>query len=284
MFIRKGIRYVFMDQAGGGEGGGAGGSSPAGGAEVAAHDAAATPPAAASGTILAQGIEGQTPVIPEKYQVKKEDGSIDIEASSLKLAEAYGHLEKRLGSGDLPPKTDGEYQVTLPEAFKDLDLANDEGFLSFRKSAHAAGLSQKQFDFVMQQYFDVAPKLVGGAQQLSADECTAELQKEWKSPEQYKAEIGKAYKAAVAYCGDDAQAVINDYGNDPRIIRALAKIGAEIGEDNAPQPQSLPGGSSIESMMTSEAYTNPKHPDHARVSKQVADFYEQQTKGQSLVM
>lgn len=275
------IFYVRMAEADAGEGGGAGSSGS--GADAGAGEAAGTW-AVDAGTALAQagteGGQGQTVAIPEKYQVKKADGTVDVEASSLKLAEAYGNLEKRIGTGDLPPKTADEYTIPVPDDMKELfDPKTDPLMGAFLKDAHAAGLTQKQMDLVMGKYFELAPQLVEGGQQLSADACIADLKQEWKTDEQYKAEIGKAFKAAQAFGDKDAQAIVKDYGNDPRIIRLLARVGAELGEDSSINPGgTLPGGQSVESLMMSEAYTNPKHADHARVSAQVQAHFDNQAK------
>jgi hypothetical protein len=243
--------------------------------------------AAQSASVLAnaggEGQQSQAVAIPEKYQVKKEDGTVDIEASSLKLAEAYGHLEKRLGSGDAPPKTPEEYQIIVPDALKDaLDPKTDPLLGAFLKDAHAAGLSQKQVDLVMGKYFDLAPKLIEGSRQLSEAECIADLKNEWKDDATFKAEVGKAYKAVQAYGDKDAQAILAEYGNDPRVIRLMARVGAELGEDRSINPGgTLPGGQSVESLMQSEAYTNPKHADHARVSAQVQGYFNKQAEAQA---
>lgn len=298
----KGLRHVLMDAAtdgsasgvatgagGIGDGGaaaGAGGDPAASGAPAAgtASDAGAAAGAAGAGAPAGDGKgtaleSGAPPVtIPEKYQVKKEDGSLDIEASSLKLAEAYGHLEKRLGSGDVPPKTPEEYTVTVPDALKDTwKPAEDPLLQGFLKEAHAAGFTQKQIDLALGRYMEIAPQLVAGGQALTAEDCTAALKTEWKTDEQYKAEVGKAYKAAVGFGGSDAEGIIKDHGNDPRIIRLLARVGAEMGEDTSISTgASTNGGQSVESLMASEAYNNPKHADHARVSKQVSDHFARQ--------
>ena len=278
-------RYYLMDAAGeGGDVGGGAGSvtAPAPALASGAVAAPALVPAPAvpapsdPGNALAAGATPATPAtIPEKYQVKKEDGTLDVEASSLKLAEAYGHLEKRLGTGDVPPKTADDYQIAVPDAFKDTWKPEDDPMLQeFKKDAHAAGLNQKQFDFVMSKYFKMAPDLVMGARKLDVEACNAQLRTEWKTDDQYKAEVGKAHKAAVGYFGADAEAIIAEYGNDPRMVRALAKIGAEMGED-----RSINGGggagtqAGVDGLMTSEAYNNPRHPDHTRVSKQVSDHF-----------
>ena len=288
MFLR-GIWHVLMDQANAGEGGGSSAGAPEGStAEGApsvpaggdADTGTATQPGQINGsTALSQGAEaGQAVAIPEKYQVKKEDGTLDIEASSLKLAEAYGHLEKRMGSGDLPPKTADEYAIAVPDALKETWNPKEDPLLGdFLKDAHAAGLTQKQVDLVMGKYFEMAPALVDGSRQLSADDCVADLRSEWKTDDQYKAEVGKAYKAAVAYGDKDAEAIIKDYGNDPRIVRFMARVGNELGEDRSLNPGgSQQGGQSVESLMSSEAYNNPKHVDHARISAQVQRHFQAQ--------
>lgn len=281
--------YVCMDEANAGEGGGSssgladsgatGATENAGGQTGATGETDGAGTGDNAGTALSQaGQQPQTVAIPEKYQVKKEDGSIDVEASSLKLAEAYGHLEKRLGSGDVAPKAVADYQIAVPDELKDQwNPGEDAKLQDFLGKAHASGLTQKQLDLVMGAYFETAKDLVTGSRMLSADECVAELKTEWKTDEQYKSEIGKAFKAAQAYGDNDAEAIVRDYGNDPRIIRLLSRVGSEIGEDQSMGTgNALPTGQTVEGLMVSEAYTNPKHPDHARVSAQVQAYFGKQ--------
>lgn len=264
------IRRVFMDEADAGEGGGAGG----GGSEGGNAGSEAAQPAASS--VMAGAAEQVAPpAIPEKYQVKKEDGSVDIEASSLKLAEAYSHLEKRMGSGDAPPKSAAEYKIEVPEALKDSwNPAEDKPLQDFLSAAHAKGYTQAQVDLALSTYHAIAPGILEGNAQLSVEECTAELRNVWKTDAEFKEGVDLSYKAAVAYAGEDAEALMNKYGNDPMIIKAFARIGKELGEDRSINPGSeLPAGTSVESLQLSEAYSNPKHPDHVKVSKHVADYY-----------
>lgn len=292
----KGFRYVFMDEETGGEGsaGGAGaGESNSDGSTGAAAvcqaeatgagdvgetaGSAAAAIADGSGTALQSGA-ATTTKIPEKYQVKKEDGTLDVEASSLKLAEAYGNLEKRIGTGDIPPKAAGDYEIAVPDMFKDaIDPKTDPIMQDFITKAHAAGFTQKQMDLAMGEYFAIAPQLVASSVQLSAEDCTAQLRTEWKTDDQYKSEVGKAYKAAVGYAGDDADYIIKTYGNDPKVIRMLNRVGAEMGEDKSLAPAgSSSGGQSVDALMSSPAYNDPKDPNHARVSEQVRKHFEAQ--------
>lgn len=251
---------VFMAEADAGEGGGAAGGW------------------AYAGTGADYGGQGQTVAIPERYQVKTEGGALDIEASSLKLAEAYRTLEKRVGTGDMRPSSAAEYKIAVPEELKgDWDQNSDPLLSSFLKDAHEAGYTQSQIDFVMGKYFEIAPQLMGGPRQFSAETCVAELKQEWQSDEQYSAETRKAFKAAQAYGDKDAEAIIQNHGNDPRIIRLLARIGAQMGEDRSINPGGTQHGiQTVEGLMRSEAYSNPKHPDHQRVSAQVQAYYAKQ--------
>jgi hypothetical protein len=273
-------RYFLMDEVGAGGDTGSGAGDVAAAGDAADAGAAAKPSGAAekpAGTVLQAGADA--PAIPEKYHVKKEDGTLDVEASSLKLAAAYTKLEKRMGTGDAPPKTVADYKVEIPETMKDYDIEKDKAFTEFRDRAHKAGMTQAQFDLVMGEYFRVAPELVGGSKALDAETCVNELRTTWKSDAQYKQEVGNAYKAAMAYGGDDAEGIMKDYGNDPRIVRMMARAGAELGEDKSPSSGgSLPAGQTVEAMMQSEAYSNSKHADHARVSALVAAEFDRRAK------
>lgn len=242
---------VCMAEADSGEGGGAGGSG------------------------VADVGQGQAISIPERFQVLTAGGDLDIDASSLKLAEAYRTLEKRVGTGDMRPNSPEEYTIPVPEEMRELfDPKTDPLLGDFLKKAHEVGMTQGQVDFTLGQYFEVAPLLVGGSQQLSFEECHAELSKEWKTAEQYDAGMELAYKAARAYGGNDAEAIIKQYDSDPVMIRFLARAGAELGEDTSfGSGYSTRGGESIGSLMQSEAYSNAKHPDHARVSAQVQAYH-----------
>ena len=64
-----------------------------------------------------------------------------MEATARKVAEAYTQAERRIGSGDVPPKTAAEYKVNVPEAlashFTAADLEKNAGFRSLIDGAHA---------------------------------------------------------------------------------------------------------------------------------------------------
>ena len=177
---------------------------------------------------------------PEKYQVKKEDGSLDLEQSSRKLAESYKHLETRLGSGDIPPKTADEYAVKLEgvEGFNWDEFKADEGTQSFLNGAHAKGLTNAQVEYVIGEYMKAAPGLVEGGVQLSQQDCAATLKAAWGDEQAMTQNVRASYRAAETFASEPGKpgnfaALQAKYGNDPDFIAFTANIGRELKEDNA---------------------------------------------------
>lgn len=224
-FIHRMLGHYLQDEAGpdGGEGGGA---------------ASATPPAAdpaAAGSVLNQG--AQPDFIPEKYRVTKEDGTLDLEQSSRKLAESYTSLEKRMGSGDAPPKSADEYAPKLEvEGFNWEEFKADEGTQSFLKGAHAKGLTNAQVEYVLGEYLKAAPGLVEGGAALSAQEASAALREQWKTDQEMQQNVKASYRAVQAFASEgdglgSFDKLMSKYGNDPDFVAFAANIGKELRED-----------------------------------------------------
>lgn len=209
----------------------------------------------------------------------KEDGTLDMDASSRKLADAYGSLEKRFGSGEAPPKEASEYKITVPDALKEaFDPATDEGMKGFLTGAHAAGLNQAQVDFVMGKYFEMAPTLAAGAQQYDAATATTELKKTWATDADFHRNVKNAYvgtNAAAQKAGLNVDEIMSGpLGNNPQFLRLMAALGPEFQEDPGAGSQSMVTQDDINTLLTSEAYINPRHADHAKVSAQVKKYFE----------
>ncbi|WP_025859050.1 hypothetical protein [Pseudomonas sp. CHM02] len=195
----------------------------------------ATPPA---DSLLATGAAPD--FIPEKYRTNKEDGTLDLEASSRKVAEAYKHLETRLGSGDVPPKTADEYTVKLEgvEGFDWNEFKADPDTQSFLKGAHAKGLTNDQVEYVIGEYMKAAPNLIGGAAVLDRDECIATLKDAWGGEQAMAGNLRSSYRAAEAFASEpgkpgNLEVLMNKYGKDPDFIAFAANIGKELKEDSA---------------------------------------------------
>jgi hypothetical protein len=265
-------KHVLMDEAPGAAGGGEA-AAPVVVAPVApAAPAAPAPSLLASVKAEAPAAPAPTDYIPEKFRVMNGD-TLDIEASARKLAESYSGMEKRFGSGDVPPKSADDYAVTVPDSFKEV-WQEDDRFKAFKADAIGAGLTQKQFDFVVGKYFDTVPGLIEGAAQLDATKATEELRQVWKSDAEFKTNMGDAKNAFMKYADPADVERIDDIGNNPMVLRILSKVGKELGEASGiPADTGNTGADNVQDLLKSDAYLNSKHPEHKAVSAKVQTFY-----------
>lgn len=262
------LKHFFMNAAGeGGEGGGTGdGGNPGTGG-------------GGSTSLLSTGAQNQPSGddwVPEKFRVMGDDGKLNIEGSARKLAESYTHLEKQRGTS-AAPKTADEYAPTVEvEGFKWDEFKAAPEMQGFLKAAHAKGITNDQMGFILGEYMNRAPALVGGAAELDQEAAATELRGTWKTDAEFQKNIGLAHRAFMSLADPADQGKMDEIGNNPMVIRMLAKIGAEMGEDNpvGTGAINLEEQQSIRDLMKSEAYTNPKHADHERVSAQVRAFYQ----------
>lgn len=280
MKIRNWLKFVLMDAAAG-DGGAGGGAAAAGdGGEAGAGDARQGG-SADTGSALSTGAAGEWKLesVPEKYHVKKEDGTFDIEAMLRKSDEARGALEKRMGAGGIRPKDFSEYKLPdLPEALKDVKLETGD----FAKKAHALGLSQEQYSGVMAEYLNLLPQLVDGQKQATRQEVVGELRQLWG--EDADANFRGAFTVGnrvAEKLGIPFTEVESAIGNNPMALRILAAFADEVAEDKTPEGANsvLPGDFNIATAIASEAYTNSAHPDNKRVTAQVNAWYVKNPKG-----
>jgi hypothetical protein len=236
-FIHRMLGHYLQDEAN--EGGGEGGGAPA---PVAAPPAAAPP---AAGSLLDQGASND--YIPEKFRVTGADGAVDVAQSSRKMAEAYGSLEKRLGTGDVAPKSVDEYapKVEGVEGFNWDEFKADPDTQTFIKGAHAKGITNNQLSFVLGEYLNRAPALVAGAVQLDQASATEAMRAEWKTDAEFKSNLQASYRAAQAFGGDgeglgSMSNLMAKYGNDPDFIAFTARIGKEMQEDSPASESAMP--------------------------------------------
>ncbi len=233
-------------------------------------DKPAAAPAAAPAT-SADPFAALLQQVPEKFHVKTGD-AVDPAASVAKALEHRDHLERRLGSGDLPPKSPAEYGFDVPEEMKGFEL-KQEKIEAFKAEAHKRGVSAETFKWMMGSYLSAVPDLMEGAAKLSASEARAELGKVWTTPDTMSQGIDNATRALRALPEDLQQATV-EFGTNPAFLRAMAHLGAQMREDRPPQATPPSGQTDIRALEASEAYRNPRHADHERVSRQVQDHYK----------
>lgn len=171
---------------------------------------------------------------------------------------SYGELERRLGRSIIVPDADAdqpewdkfydrlgrparpeEYGVTLPAdipehlAPGEADKARLDGFLA---SMHAAGAAPSIVQAAIDWYYGELAS-VDRQRHVKADataaDAEANLRREWRGD--YERNVGYARQAIIRF-GDEGLAALLDQagiGRAPAVIRAFARIGRAISEDDA---------------------------------------------------
>lgn len=170
-----------------------------------------------------------------------------------------------------PINSADDYKVEI-DGFNFDEFKGIEENKAFLDRAQQAGITNDQLKFVLGEYNDIIPKVMEGAQQFKTEDCTATLQKEWGNDT--KANLGLALKAAQS-AGLTIDQINADpaIGNNPAVIKMLAHFGKQMAEDVPPKNTQQSSGEDIQQLMRSEAYADPKHADHQRVTQQVSQYY-----------
>jgi hypothetical protein len=222
-------------------------------------------------TVLSTGNDSSNETaIPDKFKVTAEDGSVDYKATVAKMNESYSYLEKKVGTGEVAPKSVDEYKLER-EDFDFEEFKADESNKEFLTEAHKHGITNKQLDFLLSEYDKRAVDLVSNSSQIDTDTTVQTLQSDWG--QDYEKNIFNAVKAARA-CGITDEQINNPLiGNNVAFIKMAAYFGSQMTEDK-PINNGTPVNVDIQSLMRSEAFFNPKHPDHKSVKTQIDSYYD----------
>lgn len=274
----------------------------AGAASGGAVDAGAAVSAPPAGTVMDRGAgqggtEPPTWSAPDKYQVKTDSGEIDWQATARKIDEGRSHLEKRFGSGDVPPADVSGYKVEAPadfaEVLKDWKPAEDAKLSEFLADAHKVGFTQQQVDLVIKQYgrlmSDAAGQQLSPEQQAekAADDAAKQLGEAWKDPAEFEKNIGEAFKASqklAAKLGVDFEEFNQALGNNPMFLRLAAALNAEMGEDT-PQGTQVTASDALDweakraELIAQRDALPEKDPRRAQVVKQINEHYSKRYPG-----
>lgn len=207
--------------------------------------------------------------IPEKFKVVSEDGSTDYKSTLAKMNESYSYLEKKVGSGEVVPKTEDDYTIER-EGFSFEDFKADESNKAFLKSAHAKGITNSQLDFLLSEYDARAVDLVSNSSQISTDDVVNTLQQEWGTS--YQDNMFSAIKAAKSAGITQEQLSDPSVGNNISFIKLASYFGSQMTEDK-PVQMGTPISTDIQSLMRSEAFFDTKHPEHKAVKAQIDSYY-----------
>jgi hypothetical protein len=261
-----------------GDGGGSGGDAGDGGSSEGAGDAGASD--GGQGSAISSGSDLPLhEAMPEKFRVFEGEGDeakFNLEGSAKKLLDSYSALEKRGGA----PESPDDYNVdgsNIAEGFDFAEFKKDDTNKAFLKSMHAAGLNNGQVQKVLEYGMkELIPGLVGGNEVLNQEQAIEHMKTEvWKDGNQYAENMGMANRAYTSLPEDLQQKVNERIGNDPTFLQVMALFGKEMREDTPPDETAGMGeGADIEKLMMSDAYKDPKNPDHEKVSRQVKAYFE----------
>lgn len=233
--------------------------------------------------------------ISDKFRVSGDDGAVNVEASARKLAEAYGNLEKRFGSGDVPPADVSGYKITVPEAHAEVlagwDPASDQSLQAFLANGHKLGMTQAVADLVVGEYGRVMAELKGMQSNvdMQAEQTAAALREVWKDQAEFDRNVGLSYQAGTklaAKLGVDFDEFNAALGNNPMFLRLAAALAPEMQEDtpqgtNAPDLQEGDFKSQVAALNAEKAALPEKDPRRAQVQARINALYAKQYPGQA---
>lgn len=154
----------------------------------------------------------------------------------------------------------------------------------FREMAFKYGLNPSQAQGLYQDYLAANLENFNQYQQTfshNMEEMTTGLKKEWGP--QYDSNLAvaqKAYGVFVPQGSEEAQALDQAMGDDPRLVKLFYNIGVRMGEANyiAGQPISEGGEEALKAqaqeIMASEGYNDRFHPQHKELVGKVNQIYQ----------
>ena len=183
----------------------------------------------------------------------------------------------------LPPKSWKEYPLEgLPDSITRDELMADPATQKMLERFHGKGMTDDQVTDVLDYAFNTwAPELLADDLRRDVANVQEELRSAWG--DEFGTNLRHAWNAATALAQKanfDIGEMDRALGNNAAFLRLMAVLGPEIGEDGNVNAGSGTGGvQSIEALETSEAYTNPKHPQHEEVSTRVRNYYARRYPG-----
>lgn len=130
----------------------------------------------------------------------------------------------------------------------------------------------------MERYLGTIGDIAEQAMQYQRTECEAALKAVWKNDADIRKNVGLALKAFNALADEDIKAELPRLGNNPALLRILAKVGAEMQEDTATVAQHVQQPEDLSALMKHPAYFNEQHPEHERIKAKVRAHFEAQEK------
>lgn len=193
---------------------------------------------------------------------------------------AWGAVYNRLGR---PEKAEG-YKMPELKGLPDGFTVHAEGVTEFLGMAHKLGLSQAQtaelYSFYTSQQ---GANYKAAVDQQESGRSAAEQALKLKWGVGYEAQKSLAWKTLQYAAGEDAQALSEAYGTDPRFISMVAKLGGELHESvmgpGTPRGDDLTPDAAMKQIAEmlgnkEHPFNIAEHPDHARAVEEHTKLYQ----------
>lgn len=197
--------------------------------------------------------------VPAKFM--KPDGTPDFE----KLAKSYTGLERKLGSkGNIPAASIDEYDYTPPEG-ETLEL-DPTRVAEFKAKVLEKGFTKEQYQFIM----DTHRELIG-EMTWTAEKVESTLKQEWGA--NYDTLARAAQVGFSEFAPSDVS--LNDpVFNHPAVMKLLARVGMEVGEDSVSNKSGTPGHApAMTAAEIEKLRTSPEYWSDPKVHAQVTEWY-----------
>lgn len=194
--------------------------------------------------------------VPKKFL---NEGKPDFE----NLVKSYQNLEKKLGQkGALPPSDIAEYEWS-----GDAPVPIDDNSLNaFKADAQKANLSKEQYAFVMDKYSELMT-----AHGFNPEASSHALKKVWG--DEYVQNITLARRAFEEFAPSDVS-LEDPVLNNPTVIRLLARLGQEMGEDTQSNVKGSPTRSGQTQEDIQKLMNEPDYWNNREKQQVVAAWYE----------
>lgn len=202
-----------------------------------------------------QTVEDDYSWVPKKFL---RDGKPDIQG----LAKSYQSLEKRMGSKSLASEAIEDYAFESKYGF-DYDA---ETTSAFKSEAQKAGLSPEQYAWVMEKYESEVDRIA-----MTPDKAEKTLRQTWGKS--FDTNLNYARQAWEAFGPSDIS--IDEVGNNPQVLKILARVGAELGEDK-PSARGASTGRGVSEEEINEVIRSKDYTTNLKKQEMVRKWYEQQ--------
>jgi hypothetical protein len=179
-----------------------------------------------------------------------------------------------------PETTDG-YEIARPQDYPKEAPYDDKLETAFKVKAHELGLSGKQARALYDWYVKTGLESHQGImQEMQRYQKQAEesLRQEWGK--NYEANVDLARRTMRTYADATAlQAIQEGAGNDPRLVKMFAKIGAAMGEDKLVKGDASAGSSLAarkQEILRHPGLMDDRHPDHKALVKELEQIFKRE--------